>query len=286
MPVHPRCTLVRALIVSLLAHAGLLFSVGGIFPGRVDAPARVLQVAMRGENLAGNAPAPPAAKEALSVPLDAPPPAPVIAEKPPAPANAPLPVPVAVKPAVRDEAPARPKTPRSVARKPAISDSRSKEIAHPAPPSFTASMKTATSLSAISSAAGNASSDGSPDDAPREGAAIPSEGAPARRNETCTDDDIHRYRSALQDNARRFKRYPPLAKEQGWEGSAGITLVFRDADAAPALSLTASSGHRILDEQALETLRQAIRRTERPAGLKGRDCRMRQVVSFSLEDDR
>ncbi|MDR1935417.1 MAG: hypothetical protein LBS49_07535, partial [Candidatus Accumulibacter sp.] len=43
---HPRRAFACALIVSLLAHAGLLFGVAGILPARVDAPAPALTVVM------------------------------------------------------------------------------------------------------------------------------------------------------------------------------------------------------------------------------------------------
>ncbi|GHU37039.1 hypothetical protein AGMMS50256_34450 [Betaproteobacteria bacterium] len=98
-------------------------------------------------------------------------------------------------------------------------------------------------------------------------------------------DDVRQYRLALRANARRFKRYPPLARERGWEGTVEITLDFRHSGVEPVLSITGSSGKTILDEQALETLRQAVRQTELPEGLKGRDFRMPQEISFSLENE-
>ncbi|MDR2787396.1 MAG: TonB family protein [Candidatus Accumulibacter sp.] len=304
MSFYPRRTLLRALIVSLLAHTGLLFGVDGIFPMRVAAPPLVLQVAMsRGGGIAGDAPVasgagktlgapvslPPAGREAPALPLDTPP-APV--DKTP-----PIPAPVITRSSARDDAPVRPRAPRTVTRKkPAVSDSHTEEVTHPAPPSSTVAAEVSTSLPATLPTAGNSSDGGSPGgESPGGGSlgsgspggaetAAPFGTAPARRDDACTGDDILRYRSALGKQARRLRRYPPLAREQGWEGSAEITLRFRREDAAPTLSLTASSGYDILDEQALETLRQAIRRTERPAGLKGGNCRMRQTVIFSLED--
>ncbi|MDR1935538.1 MAG: energy transducer TonB, partial [Candidatus Accumulibacter sp.] len=122
------------------------------------------------------------------------------------------------------------------------------------------------------------------DDAPRAEASAALPVAAPARDETGAD-DLRRYRLALKASAERLKRYPPLAREQGWEGSVEIALDFRPPAAEPELSLAASSGKKILDEQALETLRQAVRRTDLPESLKGRDFRILQVVSFNLEDE-
>jgi TonB family protein len=178
---------------------------------------------------------------------------------------------VAVK--SRGHAPVRPKS-GAVARKPA--DSLAKEAASPAAPSSPAVATAASSLAATPADAGSSPGGGTRGEA----AAAPSGVAPARQGEVCADGDVRRYRAALTISAERLKRYPPLARERAWEGRVEIALDFRPGE--PALSLAASSGHGILDEQALETLRQAVRQTEPPTGLKGRDCRIRQALTFSL----
>ncbi len=87
-------------------------------------------------------------------------------------------------------------------------------------------------------------------------------------------------------SAKRFKRYPALARERGWEGSVEIALDFRRLLPEPGISLAASSGRPVLDEQALEMIRQAARVTEVPERLKGKDFRVLLPVQFSLDDDR
>ena len=59
MHFHPRRTLVRALIVSLLVHAVLLIGVVRILPARIDAPTPAIRVvAMNRGVVSGNAPHP------------------------------------------------------------------------------------------------------------------------------------------------------------------------------------------------------------------------------------
>jgi protein TonB len=98
-------------------------------------------------------------------------------------------------------------------------------------------------------------------------------------------EDVKQYRFALGGNARRFKRYPALARERGWEGAVEIALVFRRLHLEPIVSLVGSSGKKILDDQALEMIRRAVLQTELPERLKGRDFRIIEEVVFSLDDE-
>jgi protein TonB len=99
-------------------------------------------------------------------------------------------------------------------------------------------------------------------------------------------DDLRQYRMSLAVNAARFKRYPPLARERGWEGTAEIALELGPLLPQAQVTLASSSGRRVIDDQAIATMREAARVTGLPEGLKGRDLRMRFAVVFSLEDER
>ena len=249
MHFHPRRTLVRALSVSLLVHAVLLIGVLRILPARIDAPAPAIRVvAMHRAALPGNAPHP----------------APAAAAAAPA----------------RGDAPVPSRTPKAVARKLAVPDARLEKFTVPAAPSVPAVADAAPTAPSTPRAGAGSSTDG----VPQAAAPAASSGAAPARRDGVSADDVRQYRFALGISARRFKRYPPLARERGWEGTAEVALDFRHPNAEPVLSLTASSGKKILDEQALETLRQAVRRTEMPEGLRGKDFRMLQEITFSLED--
>lgn len=112
--------------------------------------------------------------------------------------------------------------------------------------------------------------------------------APASSNasarEGVSSDALRDYRMALAIEARRFKRYPPLARERGWEGTAeaAVTAI---TPGAPQVSLQRSSGYAALDEQTLDMLRRAALATPLPEALRGRDFRVVLPVRFSLDDD-
>lgn len=98
-------------------------------------------------------------------------------------------------------------------------------------------------------------------------------------------DELRQYRLTLAQAARRFKRYPPLARERGWEGTVTVTLVLRPLAAQPDVSLSRSSGWSMLDEQAQEMLRRAIGATALPEPLARRGFSIELPVRFSLDED-
>lgn len=114
-------------------------------------------------------------------------------------------------------------------------------------------------------------------------------GAPAAGNEpsareAVSADDLRQYRVSLASAARRFKRYPALAREQGWEGTAEVAIRFRAALPLPDVVLVRSSGRDVLDEQAVEMLAQAARATALPESMRGRDFQIPLPVKFSLDE--
>jgi protein TonB len=96
---------------------------------------------------------------------------------------------------------------------------------------------------------------------------------------------MRHYRLSLASAARRFKRYPALAKERGWEGTVEVAINLNASLPVPDVVLVHSSGRSVLDEQALEMMLQAARVTALPEGLKGRDFRVLLPVKFSLDEN-
>ena len=105
------------------------------------------------------------------------------------------------------------------------------------------------------------------------------------RAEGVSADGLRQYRLSLAISARRFKHYPALARERGWEGTAEVALDVNALLPVPEVDLVRSSGRGVLDEQALEMMTQAARVTNLPQSLKGRDFRVLLPVQFSLESD-
>lgn len=60
---------------------------------------------------------------------------------------------------------------------------------------------------------------------------------------------------SLWNQVERFKRYPYLARMNRWEGKVVLEAVIRDDGAVPHIRVVESSGHEILDQDAIETLR-------------------------------
>lgn len=98
-------------------------------------------------------------------------------------------------------------------------------------------------------------------------------------------DALREYRMSLASAARRFRRYPTLARERAWEGAPEVLIRFNGGSSLPEVALGASSGRAVLDDQAVEMIRQAARVTELPAKLRDRDFLVRMPVRFSLEDE-
>lgn len=104
--------------------------------------------------------------------------------------------------------------------------------------------------------------------------------APAR--ESVSADAMRQYRLALGGEARRYKRYPRLARERGWEGMVEVTV--RLGLAGASASLGRSSGFNALDEQAVEMIAQAARQTPVPEALRGKEVTFSLPVQFSLDE--
>jgi len=112
-----------------------------------------------------------------------------------------------------------------------------------------------------------------------EGAAAPA--LPPVR-EGASGDALRQYRLALALEARRFKRYPRLARERAWEGSVEVAV--RLGSGPAVASLERSSGYGLLDDQGLEMVRQALAVTPVPEALRGREWRLVFPIQFSLEE--
>lgn len=87
---------------------------------------------------------------------------------------------------------------------------------------------------------------------------------------------------ALGGEARRYKRYPRLARERGWQGVVEVTVHL--GAAGPGASLGRSSGFAALDDQAVDMISQAVRQTPVPEALRGRELSFVLPVQFSLDE--
>lgn len=92
-------------------------------------------------------------------------------------------------------------------------------------------------------------------------------------------DAVRGYRIAVATRAKRFRLYPPAAREMGIGGRSEIEIVVAVAN-SPEFRVRQSSGHEELDRAALEMLRRSVDLVELPALLKGRRLSIILPVEF------
>jgi protein TonB len=83
------------------------------------------------------------------------------------------------------------------------------------------------------------------------------------------------YRLQILDVARGHNTYPPLARENNWEGQVLVRMEIA-ADGRVSLAVEKSSGHPVLDRQAMEMFKRAQAQVRMPVSLRGK------VLSFEL----
>jgi protein TonB len=99
-------------------------------------------------------------------------------------------------------------------------------------------------------------------------------------------DGIRAYRVGLAREARAHKRYPQLARERGWAGTAEVVLDISREGLPRQVHLRRSSGYELLDQAALDMLARAAAATPVPESLRRRPFEVRVPVIFDLAEAR
>lgn len=97
-------------------------------------------------------------------------------------------------------------------------------------------------------------------------------------------DGLRAYRIGLAREARVHKHYPPLARERGWTGTAEVSVDVSREGRARRILLARSSGHEILDREAVQMMSRAAASATLPNSLRGREFAVRLPVVFDLDD--
>lgn len=95
---------------------------------------------------------------------------------------------------------------------------------------------------------------------------------------------LAQYRLALIVATRRYKRYPAIAMEKGWQGRVEVHMVIGADGTIADASIKAGSGYEILDNQALDMLKKGKSSVPIPVSLRGREFRIDVPVIFSLDN--
>lgn len=95
---------------------------------------------------------------------------------------------------------------------------------------------------------------------------------------------VARYRTDIISQAKRFKRYPRFARDNGWEGTVDVRMEIGADGSIASLRVARGSGYSILDQQALDMVRRAKPDVTIPDGLRGTAFGIEVPVIFSLRD--
>lgn len=93
---------------------------------------------------------------------------------------------------------------------------------------------------------------------------------------------LRSYRMALAVEARRHKRYPARAIEEGRSGTTELRISRTSGQGAPLVQVVKSSGYPLLDEAALDMVRKALPATPVPASLRDRNFAVDLPIVFDL----
>jgi protein TonB len=91
--------------------------------------------------------------------------------------------------------------------------------------------------------------------------------------------DMTAYTIALYEAAQKYRFYPKLARARGLMGKCVLRLLWHSALRAPKVEIIESSGHALLDQAALESLRRAAQTVPFPET----PFKILLPVEFSLE---
>ena len=92
------------------------------------------------------------------------------------------------------------------------------------------------------------------------------------------------YERALRIIAARYKRYPRVAVDNNWEGTVEVTMVVGANGIVSSITVKTSSGHRTLDDQAIEMFKRAKPLVPIPPALRGKEFTVVLRAIYSLKD--
>ena len=196
-------------------------------------------------------------------------------------APAPAPQPERARPQIPEPAPA----PRPVLTKPLAAPSPVPQQSAPAEPAKAAAPEPSPSPSpAAADAPAPSAAPAQARAAPQAPASAPGTDSAARSGNEADAGTREQYRLALIMAARRYKRYPAIAMEKGWQGRVEVRMVIGANGMIASASIKSSSGHEVLDNQALDMLKKGKTTVPIPVSLRGREFDIDVPVIFNLDN--
>ena len=109
--------------------------------------------------------------------------------------------------------------------------------------------------------------------------------APAPSGAATVDEgSLAQYRLQIISAARKYKRYPRVAMDNNWEGDVVVRMVIGANGMISALSIKTSSGHEVLDQQALDMFKKAKPMVQIPPSLRGKEFILELKAIYNLKD--
>ena len=97
------------------------------------------------------------------------------------------------------------------------------------------------------------------------------------------DEATLRYQDMVKQRIEEVRRYPPWAKRQGIEGTAYISFTVLSNGSSQNVKIVRSSGSKILDEEAVATVKRANPFPPIPKEISISFVRMEVSIVFTLE---
>ncbi len=102
-------------------------------------------------------------------------------------------------------------------------------------------------------------------------------------SQTDMDDARGRYSNTLWGAISKHKQYPKIAQMRGWQGDAVVELLLDGSGKLKSKKIIQSSGHDVLDKQALEMVEKAAPYPIPPEVLRGNSFTITVPIPFKLE---
>jgi protein TonB len=97
---------------------------------------------------------------------------------------------------------------------------------------------------------------------------------------------IRQYQIEVSGLAKKFKTYPRVARDNNWEGRVVIRVAVKANGINATYSVLESSGHEVLDRQALEMVTKGRSRAQIPPALRGKEFTFDIPVFYEIKEDR
>ncbi len=91
------------------------------------------------------------------------------------------------------------------------------------------------------------------------------------------------YDNALWSAIVKHKQYPRIAQMRGWQGEAIVELQIDGHGKLKSKRIVLSSGHEVLDKQALDMVEKALPFPAPPEALRGSNFSVKVPIAFKLE---